>query len=461
MGRLFRLGLEEEMRSRTLTSLLTAIFLVLLVAATLATRETKASGPLYVSTDGLCGGYAPCYTNVQDALLAAFPFDEILVATGTYTVPAGTVATINKTVTLLGGWDSNFTTRDPQANPTTLDAQGLGRVIRITGTISPTIDGFIITGGNATGETWYPRQGGGIHTRLANPLIQNNVITNNVASTDTLGYGGGLYAGYALASPVVSGNLILSNTASTSSQGHGGGLYLYQSSATLSGNTIRKNTAPGNGGGLMLYQSNPTLKGNRIISNTASSSGGGLYVSQSAPFTLTNNIVAQNEANNQGGGMQIWGVSGFPTSGALINNTIAQNNLGSGGQGINAVGTTTLTLTNNIVVSHTYGIYVVPPATATADYTLFFGNTTDNTGGSITSTNEITGDPLFVDPSAWNYHIQVASAAVNRGTFTGAPSTDFEGDPRPYDCFIDIGADENTASDECKRIYLPLIMKNY
>ena len=113
------------MRSRTLTSLLTAIFLVLLVAATLATRETKASGPLYVSTDGLCGGYAPCYTNVQDALLAAFPFDEILVATGTYTVPAGTVATINKTVTLLGGWDSNFTTRDPQANPTTLDAQGL------------------------------------------------------------------------------------------------------------------------------------------------------------------------------------------------------------------------------------------------------------------------------------------------------------------------------------------------
>jgi hypothetical protein len=109
-------------------------------------------------------------------------------------------------------------------------------------------------------------------------------------------------------------------------------------------------------------------------------------------------------------------------------------------------------------VSHTWGIYAFSGATVTADYTLFFGNTVGDAGGSATSTHEVSGDPLFADPE---YHIQVTSPAINKGTFSGAPATDFEGDPRPWDCFVDIGADENTASDQCKRVYLPLILKNY
>ena len=450
------------MRSRTLISLLTVIFLVLLVAATLTTRVTKASpGIRYVSTDGSCGGNNPCYTNVQDALDAADPFDEILVATGIYTDPAGTVAEVTATITLQGGWNTGFTTQNPITYPTTLDAQGNGRVIYISGYISPTIEGFIITGGNASSETGGAGRGGGIYTLDANPIIQNNVITNNVAITSTnWGFGGGLYLWNA--SALISGNQILSNTASTADNGMGGGLYLDQSAATVSGNTISGNTAPSYGGGLKLYDSsNVTLDGNRIISNTAST-GGGLDITFTDPFTMTNNIVAQNPANTVGGGLYIRGATGDHSSGELVNNTFAQNNLGSGGEAIYSRNPFPITLTNNIIVTHTYGIYAYWDCTVTADYTLFYGNT-NNTGGggTITSTHEVSGDPLFVDPATWDYHIQVASAAVNRGTFTGAPSTDFEGDPRPYDCFIDLGADENTASDECKRIYLPLIMKNY
>jgi len=398
----------------------------------LATRGTKASpGTLYVSTDGLCGGNNPCYTNVQDALDAADPFDEIHVATGIYTDAAYTLAEITETITLQGGWNAGFSTQDPSTYPTTLDAQGQGRVIEINGTISPTIDGFIITGGNANDEALDAAKGGGIYSRLADPTIVNNVITDNIASTSTsasdFGYGGGLYLYNASASALVSGNQILSNTASTGYTGYGGGLYLHHSDATLSGNTISGNTAgiapSSEGGGVMLNYSNATLDGNRIISNTAPG-GAGLNVVISAPFTLTNNVIAQNQADGVAGGIRVWGSSSLPTSGALINNTIAQNNLGSGKDGAYAFGTTTLTLTNNIIVSHTYGIYVV-------------------------------------DPAAWDYHIQVASPAVNKGTFSGAPSTDFEGDPRPHDCFIDLGADENMASDYCQRFYLPLIMKNY
>ena len=460
------------MRSRALylASLLITVFLVLLVAATLDTRGTSASpGTIrYVSTtgnDGFDCSSPPlrCRT-VQRAIEAATTGDEIRVATGVYTVTAGTVVSVTKTVTLKGGWDNNFFIRNPDSYPTILDAQGQGRVVYIYGAISPTIDGFIITGGNAEAADHYPRQGGGIFSVGANPTIHKNVITNNIASTSTsaFGWGGGIYL-YS-ASALVSGNQILSNTASTADVGYGGGLYLISSDATLSGNTISGNTAstvPGSeGGGVMLNYSNATLDGNRIISNTAPG-GAGLNVVISAPFTLTNNVIAQNQADGVAGGIRVWGSSALPTSGALINNTIAQNNLGSGKDGVYAFGTTTLTLTNNIVISHTYGIYVVPPATATADYTLFFDNTSGDTGGSITSTNEVSGDPLFVDLAAWDYHIQVASPAINKGTFTGAPSTDFEGDPRPHDCFVDIGADENMASGYCQRVYLPLIFKNH
>lgn len=71
------------MKSKTLylTSLLTIIFLVFVLAATLAARGTRASPAIrYVSTDGLCGGNSPCYSNVQDALNAATTDDEIRVA---------------------------------------------------------------------------------------------------------------------------------------------------------------------------------------------------------------------------------------------------------------------------------------------------------------------------------------------------------------------------------------------
>ncbi|MCJ7668662.1 MAG: right-handed parallel beta-helix repeat-containing protein [Anaerolineae bacterium] len=458
------------MRRRTLyiTALLATIFLVLLLAATLATRGTRASPgtTLYVSTDPNCAGHDPCYTNVQDALDAATTDDQILVATGVYTDPAGTVAEITETITLRGGWNANFTIPqpDPEAYPTTLDAQGSGRVIEITGNISPTIDGFIITGGNADTEALDAGRGGGIYSKFAAPIIQNNVITDNIANTANVGYGGGLYLVYASASALINNNQILSNTASTSNVGQGGGLYLLYSEATLIGNAINNNTAStvsgGAGGGLAVKVSEATLDSNRIISNTAPGAGGGLHVSGSAPFTLTNNIIAQNETNGVAGGIFFSGALDFPTTGALINNTIAQNKGGSG-EGVYASGTTTLTLTNNIVVSHTYGIYVSGSATVTADYTLFFGNTSGATYGTIVNNNPVSGNPLFVGPSAWDYHIQVASPAVNKGTFTGAPATDFEGDARPYDCFIDIGADENTASDYCKRIYLPLILKNY
>lgn len=61
---------------------------------------------------------------------------------------------ISKTVTIRGGYTTTNGFADPpnpDTNPTTLDAQGQGRVLYITGDISLTIEGLRITGGESAG----------------------------------------------------------------------------------------------------------------------------------------------------------------------------------------------------------------------------------------------------------------------------------------------------------------------
>lgn len=445
--------------------LLLALWLVAMVPAQ-ADADIR-----YVAPDGddskLCDSIANRCRTVQRAIDAADPFDEIRVATGTYTDAAGTVAEINKTVTLLGGWDGGFTTRDPSIYPTTLDAQRNGRVVYISGNISPTIDGFVITGGNANDQGG---AGGGILSLDASPVIRNNIITNNIAdmgSTKPWGKGGGIYLSNASASAIISSNRVLSNTASTTYSGLGGGLCLSESAARVSGNEIINNTAGAGGAGIYLNDSDGvTFNGNQVISNTTtvsptlSGKGGGFYIEFSSPFTLTNNVIAQNYANTAGGGLYVYGHGNEPSSGELVNNTIAQNNLGSGGEGVYLTSSSTLTLTNNIIVSHTYGIYNRGIGTATARYTLFYGNTNDTGGhGVIDSTNAVIGDPLFMNPAGWDYHLRTGSPCIDAGDPAGvppAPSTDIDGDPRPMGARVDIGADEYRRYT----IYLPIVMKS-
>ncbi len=445
----------------------------------------------FVATNGDdandCSSIEQHCRTVQRAIDIANPLDEIRVAIGTYTDTAGTVADIDKTVTLLGGWDDDFGARAPGLNPTILDAQSAGRVVYISGDISPTVDGFTITGGDASDAPHYADHGGGIYSRDADPIIANNVIVGNVASTNTDGFGrgGGLYLFNSSASALVSGNHILSNTASTdyygyggglhfdsseasvrdnvvrgnlassADQGSGGGLYFSRSAATVRGNTISHNAAntvgDGQGGGLMLYYSHDTLDGNYIINNVSPGSGGGLLVETSMPFTLTNNVIAHNEAGSVGGGggIKVWGWSGAPSRGVLMHNTIVQNDLGSDGKGVFASGAVTLTLSNNIIVSHTYGIVASGEAAVTASHTLFFSNTIANTEGGgavINSSNEITGsDPSFVNPAGWDYDLKLNSPAINAGLAVPWLHTDARGGPRHFGPAPDLGAYEAAA----------------
>ena len=345
-----------------------ALALALLVALTPAHSEKAFAAPAAatryvldyggVDTGNCTDQNNPCRT-VQYALGQASSGDTIRVANRfSPAVYVGTL-TIDKSVTLEGGWNATshpggfiwFRPSPCEAFRTTLDAQGAGRVISITGNITPTIDCFTITGGDATGLGGDPGTtvdndaGGGICSRDAAPIIINNVITGNYGCDVcpvSYGRGGGIYLLNAPATAVISDNLIANNVADESTWGQGGGIMLRDTDAQVLSNTIEYNRAghsAGYGGGITVKDGRPTIADNDILHNVAGQSvqglGGGIFVWSTTPATIERNLIQQNKAISgtgditlisRGGGIFYAGNS---TVSATIRDNILRYNLAS------------------------------------------------------------------------------------------------------------------------------------
>jgi hypothetical protein len=491
-------------------------------------RVAQASpGTLYVApppggSDGNpCSLGQPCAT-VQHAVDSALSGDEILVGTGVYTGVQARggmtqVVYISKTVTLRGGYSGDFATRDPDAYPTTLDAQGQGRVVSIMAS-DPTLEGFTITGGNAHGVTANcpsaggPSDGcgGGIFAHSGFPIIANNVVTNNVAAVSTSGSahsasGGGICLLYP-SGAVISGNLIISNTANLGEHGRGGGVHLYiPNSVSVISNRILSNTATtddslyGWGGGISIDGgAGGAVQGNRIEGNRTKSGGGGegAGIHQWAgSIQLTGNQVV----GNHGGSAVYLGLSQsrFESNQVLDNHT-------SAGVAVEYGGLSDPTLANNVVAAAgdkalSLGSYAGAPLTATLIHNTLIGSgmgygisvesgyvtlvltntivashtwgitntfptsstvTADHTlfwangHDDIQGTNAVTADPAFLNPGSGDYHLSPGSAAIDAGVEAGE-SVDIDGDSRPLNLAPDIGADEAWRRD----VFLPLVLR--
>lgn len=438
-------------------ALATAIGAIFLLSGSFETVQA-APGTLYVApppggNDGNpCTSSQPCAT-IQHAVDAAIPGDEIYVATGVYTGVQARggmtqVVYISKTVTLRGGYSSDFTTWDPVTYPTTLDAQGQGRVVSIVSVGSATLEGLAITGGNAVdaGSGSNPAgAGGGIYAAWsANITLISNHIYSNTAS-----YGGGAWF-YLSYSARLESNDIYSNTAT----GNGGGIGSeYGQGLVLTDNRIFGNVAEDfSGGGLYLFDADgSTLTRNEIISNTAGGWGGGVALSASTDVTLENNVIA----GNYGATALYLYQSG---NSHIVHTTIARNDVYYAGVYLSEG---TYWLTNTILVSHTVGVQVQPGTTATLAATLWgtatWANDSDwtNNGTLITGTLNWWEGPDFVNPDGWDYHIGASSGALDRGVNAGV-STDIDGESRFYGP-PDLGADEYWPP----RVYLPLALRNY
>jgi uncharacterized repeat protein (TIGR01451 family) len=304
---------------------------------------SHAQGPdghaVYYVAPSCTGVPTPCFSTVQAAVDAADdPSDTVRIATGVYTdvndrLGLSQVVYISKTLILQGGYTTgDWSTPHPLTQPTTLDAEGRGRVLYITGDVTPVVEGLRLSGGDAAGlggSVFGKDAGGGIYVSYATPTMRGNWIVSNTAQR-----GGGVYL--LNSAGVLTGNAVLSNSAAAVAgeyTGHGGGLLLEFSDATLVGNTIAGNRAVydspsgygGDGGGLHLYRSSAVISANTFMSNAAGFHGGGLYLDDSDAWIRANTFTS-NTAMYSGGGIHLQA-----SDATLVSNTLVFNHGGWGG----------------------------------------------------------------------------------------------------------------------------------
>ncbi len=343
--------------------------------------STNGGSSIYVSISGTTlgtGTISNPYNDLTSALVAALPGDTIKVAAGTYNTPSGggsfNITTEN--ITLLGGYNSNFTSCDPRLYATTLNQ--LGAVNGPVFWTSPsyaitlfTMNGFTVTGGKAcnTGN------GGGMDFE-SNSLLKLN-ISNCTFSGNSATYGGGIYVNSNMATSqvTISNCTFTGNTATTDA----GALDLRGCTYLVQNCTFYNNTAANNSGAIWSgLSAHTTLINNTIVGNyNSSASNGGAIDCASGILSLQGNIIAGNNSKNTTG-YDLWKEIG----------TITDN--GYNIFGIDATSWFTLSSkSQRVATAQLYRILECSNPTAPTDslsstYRLFVGNLADNYGPTKT-----------------------------------------------------------------------------
>lgn len=278
----------------------------------------------YVAKSGVDQGECavsadPCRT-VQYAIDQAGTGDEVRVAVGVYTDinpydGLAQVAYISKTLDLRGGYTlTNWIAPDYFNHLTVLDAQGLGRVVYITGSITTTLEGLRLTGGDS-GGLGPSMPGGGAFVANATVTISGTEIMSNT-SPDS---GGGLFLAHSRA--YLNQNAFRDNVAP-----FGGGIHGDSSIVWMSDNALIDNVANDNvGGGAFFKATQATLEINQIRSNHSAWAGGGVAFDEDSEATLISNTFQSNDSRH-GGGLYT-----EETNASLISNNFNENTASYGG----------------------------------------------------------------------------------------------------------------------------------
>ncbi len=403
-------------------------------------------------------------------------FDKALTASGagdTLALRGGDVYTngwfVTRTQRLVqGGWNSDFTGRDPINNPTIVQRTGVGPVLEFTPIVDNTliIDGVSFSGGVGRNlSSPLPGTfGGGVLCIDASPVLRNcRIISNSAGDAFTTGGGGGAF--FANSSALLQNCTISGNSAS-----QGAGLYVLNSTLSIQGGSIASNTGVGGGSttagaGLYLDGGTLTLNGLTIDANNAVQDGGGIYL-KTGSLDATGVVCSNNGATGSGGNLRIAGgsavlrgselrngaatfgagvalasgtsialqsclVSGNQASllgggiyataanGALANVTFdANRGVAGGGDAVFASGCPApWTVRNGLITNHTTAVNAACSFNGAApqlDYNTFWNNALNVAGGSLGAHDTIE-NPLYVNQAGGVLALAMNSPALDSG----------------------------------------------
>jgi HYR domain-containing protein len=369
------------------------------------------------------------------------PGDTVRVAVGTYTGTGNEVVDVETSVSLLGGWDSSFSS---QSGVSTIDGGmtrrgvtvGFGGGLPLLD-IQVLIDRFKIQNGFDRGGG-----GGGIRT-TANLTLTNSVIAGNVSSyPDGSAVGGGILNCWNL---TVSKSLITGNTGDFD----GGGIYSCDGVATITDSTIDGNTvgkpgfSGGGGGGGIESRSTLIVRNSAITNNRILGFFEGSGVEFFGTATLTNTTVSGNTGPEA--------IFTFTGTGNFENATIAGNQ----GIGIhNLAGT--FNLTNSLIANNAAQDCLLDTSYPQTSFASAGYNLVRNSGNCPLSPTDLTNiDPLLGPLQdnggpTFTQALLAGSPAINAipAGVNGCGSTltsDQRGVSRPQGAGCDIGAFEASA----------------
>ncbi|GEM_PF-3822952 len=415
--------------------------------------------------------WTDAFTVIQGAMDAATNEEMIWVAEGIYTRPIGgnepVVLTMKDGVEIYGGFagtESSLSERtDPASYPTILDGEDTSYHV-VLGASNARFDGFTVTRGNASEDSYPDNSGAGMQNiDNVNLVVANCIFTQNNVTT----CGGGVLNYNP--DTIRDTNTIINCTFNNNSAKFGGGMWNNYSSPTVIDCSFINNTAADSGGALYNIHSAHALITNCVFENNKVliHGGGGMVVASGSFSTISNCIFLRNFVNTNGGGINCYSgssveaincifienssknggaITSGETSNYVITNCTFSNNtaVGSGGA-ISNWGNSSATVTNCILYGN---IAISSPEisfTSTSSATVTYS---DVAGGWLGEGN-IDADPLFVTGPYGDYYLSqtpvqgTTSPCVDTGTGTpadyGLEDTTTRTDEAPDAGTVDMG----------------------
>ncbi len=398
--------------------------------------------------------------SINAAVQACTGLDSVMISAGNYLE----TTTINSTVRLFGGWNADFTERDPAVHTTNLrsvqsavrfsaGSGDFGAVDGITfhdclagyyadpspgnhgGAIcvmsaSPTINDCIFVHNRAASGVNFGL-GGAIMVVGGSPTITNCRFEDNIAThggaialhgvgTTTLGHNTFLrnacsdsVNGNRGAALFVSGGVVVSDSDLFRNNGgaaEGGGIFLENASLTAVDLELVGNRAMQNGGGFCSDAGQVQISHAAILDNLSGNNGGGLH-SESDHIQIQNSRVVGNQSTNLGGGLMLMSAAG----GGVENCLVETNTTGLMGGGVFASTSNAFNVRNNIATANTNGGLVCAGSGIVADYNDVWNNSGGDYGIGTPGEHDIAADPQYVDPAGGDYGLGLHSPCLDRG----------------------------------------------